>query len=119
MTELEVRTEMSYNDEYIEFVRISQNDISRPLSEKTYENEILEVSESGNFEHDFGDVYLQEGCKFDLEVITPQPCISVEVSTEHISENSSEYAAWLFEGPSATTAFEKWVDKNNLKVTQD
>jgi hypothetical protein len=120
MTEIEIKTEKSYDDRYIEFVRICQENIDRTLKQGTYEDGILKVSESGSFEHDFGEVYLASGCKLDLEVVTPhpEPHISVEVSYDDVGNNSSGYAGWSFKGPGSESAFEQWVDKNGIEVSK-
>lgn len=113
MTELNVQTETSYEDTFIAFVEISQDDTNRMLSERTYEDELLETTESKSMSYESGEVYVPKGCTLDLEVITPEPHISVEVSRNEYKKGEAEYGYWQF---GDTSMFENWVDANNIKL---
>lgn len=61
------------------------------------------------------NVILPQDCFLDVEVLTPKPDISVEISDRHLigDDLDVEYASWTFD---SRLSFENWIENNNLRV---
>lgn len=109
MVRLTVQTKSSYGDEYIEFIKLDGKKTNVEFDgHKTY----LKTTDGKSFEADNGDIYLPEGTQLCLEVITPRPDISVQVSYD---EDAVEFGHWKF---TSTTAFENWMGRNPVQIGQ-
>lgn len=111
---LEIDTANSYGDIFVEYVKLEQDEKTVGFGRSN--KSILQTTEERAYSHDFSSdkSYIESGCMLDFEVVTPEPYISVEVSSKEIGDKKeSEWAGWKFE---STNQFENWARKNNIQL---
>jgi hypothetical protein len=121
--QLEIRTEEGYNgNRWINDVCMEQSGTSVNL-DGVRKKSCLRITESRKYkfgEYKFGEygkcdakAYLASGCLLDIEIVTPSPYITVEVSNEEVQKDNIEYAHWKF---NSSNEFENWVERHSIEL---
>lgn len=123
MVNFEIKTHKSYEgNDLLDGVEIKQGNTVRQFEYR--EDELLKTVDDTDInpmncrKSHSQDVILPQDCYLDVEIITPEPQISVEVSDRHLTggDFKVEYSAWMFE---SRLSFENWIERNNLKVCNE